>query len=213
MNAKERDMLKANNRNGVSEEIARNGGLPSPVSYPAVSGITVRVRGLGDGDNPISIKTDGSTLDYPHFRGPVQVIGIIRKDGERLTLDAEASAEGDFECTRCADPFHRVIRTPLHLEFVPPRLESDPEDPNIHVYDPIGTTNLDITEDVRDALALAIPMTHLCRPDCKGLCPVCGKDLNKETCNHTVEPENAPHWAALKSLSERLHADESKGSG
>jgi uncharacterized protein len=154
---------------------------------------------------------DAAVLEYQEFTKDVSVLGVLKREGERLTIDGEASGGGDFECTRCAEPFERVITAPLHLEFIPPRLESDPEDPNIHVYNAVVAAYVDITQDVRDALALAIPMKHLCRPDCKGLCPVCGKDLNCGTCDHTSEPETALQWAALKSLSERLRADESKG--
>jgi uncharacterized protein len=51
----------------------------------------------------------------------------------------------------------------------------------------------------RDAIALEIPDQVLCRPDCAGLCPVCGRDLNAEPHEH-VEVETDPRWAALEQL-------------
>jgi uncharacterized protein len=51
----------------------------------------------------------------------------------------------------------------------------------------------------RDAIALEIPDQILCRPDCAGLCPVCGKDLNVEPHEH-VEVAADPRWAALEQL-------------
>lgn len=51
----------------------------------------------------------------------------------------------------------------------------------------------------RDAIALEIPDQVLCRPDCAGLCPVCGKDLNVEPHEH-VEVATDPRWAALEQL-------------
>jgi uncharacterized protein len=56
---------------------------------------------------------------------------------------------------------------------------------------------------VRDAIALALPEQILCRPDCAGLCPVCGKDLNVEPHEH-VEQELDPRWAALQQLRDEL---------
>ncbi len=173
--------------------------------------ISIRVRGVAEGDNPVEIHANAEALNYPAFHKTVDIVGKLNREGEHLLLEAVAAAEGEFECTRCAEPFRRTIKAPLHVEFVPPRLESDPQDPNIHVYDPLGASHVDIADDVRDALALAIPMKHLCRPDCKGLCPVCGKDRNLEECDHAESHEVAPQWAALKSLSERLRADENKG--
>ena len=55
----------------------------------------------------------------------------------------------------------------------------------------------------RDVVALGIPDQILCRPDCAGLCPVCGRDLNVEPHEH-AEHEPDPRWAALAELRERL---------
>jgi DUF177 domain-containing protein len=62
---------------------------------------------------------------------------------------------------------------------------------------------LDVAAWAHDALALELPEKILCRPDCAGLCPVCGRDLNLEP--HTHEETAAdPRWAALESLRDRL---------
>ena len=62
---------------------------------------------------------------------------------------------------------------------------------------------LDLSAWARDALALGLPAQILCRPDCAGLCPVCGKDLNVEP--HEHEEERADdRWAALQALKDKL---------
>lgn len=60
---------------------------------------------------------------------------------------------------------------------------------------------VDLSAWARDAIALALPDQILCRPDCAGLCPVCGKDLNVEPHEHAEERVD-PRWAALESLRE-----------
>jgi uncharacterized protein len=62
---------------------------------------------------------------------------------------------------------------------------------------------LDLSAWARDALALDLPEQILCRPDCAGLCPECGKDLNREPHEHEVEVED-PRWAALAELRDKL---------
>jgi uncharacterized protein len=62
---------------------------------------------------------------------------------------------------------------------------------------------LDLSAWARDALALALPDKILCRPDCAGLCPVCGKNLNAEPHDHG-EPEPDSRWSALAELRDRL---------
>jgi uncharacterized protein len=59
---------------------------------------------------------------------------------------------------------------------------------------------LDLRGWARDALALALPGTLLCRPDCAGLCPVCGADLNEAGPDHGHEREPDPRWAKLAEL-------------
>ena len=62
---------------------------------------------------------------------------------------------------------------------------------------------LDLSSWARDALALALPDKILCKPDCAGLCPVCGKDLNAEPHTHDEEKSDS-RWAALAELRDRL---------
>ena len=62
---------------------------------------------------------------------------------------------------------------------------------------------LDLAAWARDALALELPEQVLCRPDCAGLCPECGKDLNVEPHEHEQESGD-PRWAALAELREKL---------
>jgi uncharacterized protein len=63
--------------------------------------------------------------------------------------------------------------------------------------------NLDLAAWSRDAIALALPNKILCRLDCAGLCPVCGKNLNDEPHTHEDAATDS-RWAALESLREKL---------
>jgi uncharacterized protein len=59
---------------------------------------------------------------------------------------------------------------------------------------------LDLQAWARDALALALPTQIVCRDDCKGLCPICGENLNQAGPDHVHEREPDPRWAALREL-------------
>ena len=63
--------------------------------------------------------------------------------------------------------------------------------------------NLDVSAWGRDAVALALPDKILCRADCAGLCPVCGKNLNDEPHEH-AEEHGDPRWSALEALRDQL---------
>jgi uncharacterized protein len=67
----------------------------------------------------------------------------------------------------------------------------------------VEDTRLDLSAWAHDAVALALPDKILCRDDCAGLCPVCGKDLNREPHEHEGESTD-PRWAVLSELRDRL---------
>ncbi len=67
----------------------------------------------------------------------------------------------------------------------------------------VGENELDLSAWARDAVALELPDQIVCRPDCAGLCPVCGKNLNDEPHAHE-EPQPDSRWAALEALKDRL---------
>jgi uncharacterized protein len=67
----------------------------------------------------------------------------------------------------------------------------------------VDDDKLDLAAWSRDAVALALPDKILCRADCAGLCPVCGKNLDDEPHTHEDTPTDS-RWAALESLREQL---------
>ena len=99
-------------------------------------------------------------------------------------------------CFRClADA---VLELPIRArEYQAARADADEELRSPYVADDA----LDLSAWARDALALQLPDKILCRPECAGLCPVCGKDLNLEPHVHDEERSD-PRWAALEALRE-----------
>jgi uncharacterized protein len=100
-------------------------------------------------------------------------------------------------CVRCLDPARTIVdATAVEYEEAgadaPAELRSD------YVVD----GELRVGQWVRDQVALLLPEQIVCRPDCAGLCPTCGKNLNEEPHLHE-QTELDPRWAALEALRER----------
>ncbi len=95
------------------------------------------------------------------------------------------------ECVRCLEPFSLEVPIPMEemFAFTP---ASDP------IYY-IDEGWLDLRKPLREQIMLALPMHLLCRPDCKGLCPQCGQNLNEGPCSCDMENID-PRLAALKKL-------------
>ena len=100
-------------------------------------------------------------------------------------------------CYRCLDD--AVLDVPIRAREYQASSPDDEELTTPYVVD----DQLEVSGWARDAVALALPDKILCRPDCAGLCAVCGKNLNDEP--HTHDEETAdPRWAALEALRDEL---------
>ncbi len=97
-------------------------------------------------------------------------------------------------CRRCAEPVAGELRIPVHERFADAPL-ADLSDEELY---PIVDDELDLAPLARDAIVLELPMAPLCRPDCAGLCPRCGANLNEGACG-CVAPRD-PRWANLDVL-------------
>lgn len=126
---------------------------------------------------------------------PAELTITQASTGTVLELRFHARLHGP--CQRClADAV--VDRDVSAREYHATRPESE-ELASPYVRDDL----LDLGAWARDALALTLPDRILCREDCAGLCPVCGRDLNVEPHEHEEQPTDA-RWAALESLRDKL---------
>jgi uncharacterized protein len=109
------------------------------------------------------------------------------------------TAEGrlDRECRRCLQPVATQVDEELTIVFSP---EEDPQS-DAYSFDD-GGSELDLSNAVREELVLEINPYVVCDPECRGLCPKCGTNLNEDSCDCT-EDETDPRWAALRALKDR----------
>jgi len=117
-------------------------------------------------------------------------------DGYALRLRFEASLSGP--CMRCLEPANPTFAVDAREVSQHFRQDEDSSDELTSPYVEDGV--LDLRAWARDALALSVPANVLCRPDCAGLCPVCGANLNEAGPDHGHEPSPDPRWAALSEI-------------
>ena len=129
-------------------------------------------------------------------RGPQDTVSDIR---------LRAGYKGDFEvlCARCVDPVAVPLAGSFDLIFRPESADAEAgeraiteDETEIGYY---GKSGLLLEDVVREQVLLTLPGRTLCKPDCKGLCPRCGQNLNVETC-HCAETAVDPRWNALAGL-------------
>lgn len=124
-------------------------------------------------------------------------------------IGAEGDYEGrlDFRCSRCLDDYERPLEGRLEARFYPEdrqlpsgEEELDEEEPGRLYLAHYRDARVDLGDVVRQDINLHCPMQPLCRPDCQGLCTVCGQNLNEEDCGHEQKRSMDPRLAGLKDL-------------
>jgi uncharacterized protein len=111
---------------------------------------------------------------------------LLTKLQENILLQGRLDGEVMLECSRCLESYVQPLHMELELEFQPSVAVltgeplPPPEDDSIYLID--GHHMLDLEEPIREHVLLNLPMRPLCRPDCAGLCPICGQNLNEGPC-------------------------------
>jgi uncharacterized protein len=124
-------------------------------------------------------------VDEPdvHFRQDIRHDLHVQVQGNALLVTGTLDTAVVLRCGRCLREFTRPLRV---AQFV--------------VHQPLaGEDSVDLTANVREDILLELPQRALCSPDCKGLCPVCGQDLNTKTCGCKPSTQDL-RWQALDKI-------------
>jgi uncharacterized protein len=151
------------------------------------------------GRYPIRERLD--PIDGTKVTGPVTGELTVQNIGRLLVVRGHLHALIEMPCTRCLRPTRERLEVTVEEEFA--SAGAPPDVGTIDVEDPersaIEDFVLDGTEFVRQQVETQLPMTALCRPDCQGLCPRCGSNLNEGPCQCGPEDDTGP-FAQLKEL-------------
>jgi uncharacterized protein len=125
--------------------------------------------------------------------------GRIEKTGEDYLLRAHLRGELEATCARCLEPARVAVDVPLAVTFVSSEADKtgDDEDPDVVAF--LGN-EIDVGDEVRDELLLAMPINPLCQEGCRGLCGVCGGNRNLSACNCKTDTVAVAPFANLGKL-------------
>jgi uncharacterized protein len=139
--------------------------------------------------DPIWQEGDPLPADSVHVTGRLSAAGP-----GRFYWHGRLSGEIAGPCRRCLNEAKAPVDDEAHLIFAE-EAGDEADDPDVFVIDP-GAHELDLRHAVREQWLLAAPAFLECRPDCKGLCPRCGADLNAGPCE--CPPATDARWDALR---------------
>ena len=151
-------------------------------------------------------ESEGSSFDYAldlsstdlngfyPFVSPVAVKGAVKGMDGSAELKVKTVFDFSIPCDRCAAQVDRHFSYSFSHVLVP-SLENEDDDRYVEIRD----ERLDLDGLVREDILLELPTKFLCREDCRGLCPICGKNLNDGPCGCKADSVD-PRLEALKNL-------------
>lgn len=135
--------------------------------------------------------------------------GFIERVSSGFRLSGKVVTELELDCVRCLDPVRESVQREFELFF------QQRESLEYVEHDEIGLeqadtqtsfltgSELSLNEVIQEQVLLALPMKPLCGSECRGLCPVCGIRLNKNTCECVLQEIN-PAFEALREFKKQL---------
>lgn len=145
---------------------------------------------------------EGMLPDGVALSAPVELTGTLTCIGHRVALVGNIKTAVTAGCALCLCEVTQQILCQFDVMMIRAGYENeqiDEEEQRSEEDDIIFEGNTcDLTEAVAEAVNLHLPMRFLCSEDCKGLCPVCGADLNRETCG--CAPTMDSPFSALAAL-------------
>ena len=139
------------------------------------------------------------------FSGPREVDAQVHLERHRLDILVRGHLEGTLQvgCSRCLTRFSRPIEADFDVLLSPgpaPAGKDEEElsraDLDVDFY---SGEVVDLENILREQILLTLPLKTLCSEACKGICPRCGADLNRETCQCTAADSGSP-FAGLKKI-------------
>ncbi len=139
------------------------------------------------------------------FQRELRLSCKMDKSHHQIIINCDVDFETSLVCDRCTSKFNRPFSKQFQSIYftIYESGKEVTEDPGVYYLSPTED-KIDLLNDVKEIMNLAIPMKVLCSEDCKGLCPNCGNNLNHVECNCENDVEN-PVWEPLKKLKGNLN--------
>ena len=156
----------------------------------------------GSHDRGWSGQIDEVDLVYPEVVMTVQVEARIHRLQDLITVRGDIVGHGVRPCDRCLNEANVSITAPLHVVIRERSVAMEAEEGDDGEYLLTATDDdaeIDLTDQIRGALVVEVPISVHCREDCKGLCSTCGADLNDSPCG--CSPQADDRWSGLGSIS------------
>lgn len=167
-----------------------------------------KINEIGDGGLPVNVSVTAEWLaaawpdtDARPAADGLRFTGQLMPAGDDYLLRGGLAGDLETPCARCLEPARVHVDVPMTVTFVAAGNEEvdvdeeEDQDPDVVTF---KGGEIDLSDELRDAIVLAIPFNPLCDEACRGLCPLCGGNRNVVPCTHAAAaPATSGGLAAL----------------
>ena len=151
----------------------------------------LNINSLKNGKSFLTIDAQPEKLDVQDVvSGKITGSLEVNKRGNVIDIKGKIKYTLKLTCSRCLEEFYKEMEEELHLilkkgkeRIFREKALTDEDFDTVYIISDI----FDISPYLHDVILLSIPLKPLCREDCKGLCPICGKNLNEGPCEHVQD--------------------------
>ncbi len=174
--------------------------------------MVIKVRDIPENGLCFTIKDDRKSLPLGKRKIPIAegfsgFLEVTKRDDGRVIVEGSFNVVLKLTCSRCLEPFDFTVTESFKDVFFPSSLcfhhgvhELSREELEVLYY---SHGEIDLSLIYLEKTYLAIPMKPLCSEDCKGICPICGKNLNYGECGCNRRSTD-PRWQKLAEIKEKL---------
>jgi len=167
----------------------------------------VNIPELREGENFLEFREASASLDMGSlssaFKSEILVKLKLHKRENEIVVWGSASLEVTEECSRCLETFDRKFDVQFEAFCDKIGTHKGEEESKEAEGETFNVSHdgklLELGPCLREAIVLSLPIKPLCKEDCKGLCPVCAKNLNEDTCDCQRDESDA-RWSILERL-------------
>ncbi len=155
----------------------------------------INISSFKNGKETLEIEIPPEKLDVQDVvKGKIKGKLIVDRRGNIIEITGNIHYTLKLTCARCLEEFDKDMDKDIHLilkrgseRIFRERELSDEDIDTVYIMNDI----FDISPEIHDTILLSVPIKPLCKEDCKGLCPICGKNLNEGPCEHTIKRANS----------------------
>jgi uncharacterized protein len=157
--------------------------------------------------NSFQVLTEMMANGECEFKVPIRTALRALRIGEIVEIEGDVASTVWLPCSRCLKPFETSLNSHFSLTYMRPPAESEWDDDSREIElnaEDLGMVyfqgdKINLIDTIQEQVLMEFPFRVLCKPDCKGLCPSCGADLNENSCDCNPKPETGK-FDVLKNL-------------